>query len=58
MMAGAAEIFPIKLTKAVIMKSREKVVRTSATEISDSAVKSGERGMGPVFERNNIIFII
>lgn len=56
-MTGAAAIVPTKLNKAVIMKSMEKIMVTSATEFSDSAVKSGERGMRQVFERKSIISI-
>jgi hypothetical protein len=42
MMARPAAIDPIKLNKTFIMKSREKIVRTSAAEVSNSAVKNGK----------------
>jgi len=54
-MARSAAVVPIKLTKAVITKSREKMVRTSALEFSDSAVKSDERRMWQFFECKRII---
>ena len=57
-MARSAAVVPIKLTKAVITKSREKMVRTSALEFSDSAVKSDERRNAAFFKRNNIISIV
>jgi len=41
-MASAAAIVPIKLNKTVVMKSGEKIVKTSATEVRDSAMISGK----------------
>jgi hypothetical protein len=41
-LADAAAIVPVKVNKTVVMKSRDKTVRTSAIEVSDSAMKSGK----------------
>jgi hypothetical protein len=52
-MADAAAIVPIKLNKTVVMKSRERIVRTLATEFSNSAAKFESANLSlPPFENN------